>query len=459
MRFIKTLLSSLILIFALTSVKAQDPVWYDYALTYYKIPTAQDGIYRISGATLQASGLNTSTLDPRMIRVYHRGKEVAIHVEGEGDGKLDPQDYVDFYGIRNDAELDKKLYTKFSTVPNPYYNTYTDTTAFFLTVTPGTPGKRMSQRPVPASSLPLVSGFETEQLQVFSDQYSLGRAYTLGFRLSSYDIGQGWMGVQLTKGVARDLVFSGLGAVLSSGTAKLEIGLVGRSENAHLVTISAGPLTGTQRTLTQASFTGFEYPQLSLDLQMGDFNANGSLIVKVLPQGPQSVDNISVAYAKITYRKPLQAGDFGSRQMIFPPGNQRAVINQVQNNYVAVDVTDLYNAQKVQVSKVGTTMSFTAAVPGQTSKIRIQPETTVIAVGTMQKVKFRNYLAQPSNYIIVGHRELEKASAKYANPLKMYAQHRASALGGGFDTLTVRMEELYDQFGYGKNPRSLYMNF
>lgn len=457
MRLIKTLLTSLILIFALTSVKAQEPVWYDYSLTYYKIPTAQDGIYRISANSLQASGLNTSNLDPRMIRVFHRGKEVAIHVEGESDGKLDPQDFVDFYGIRNDAELDKKLYTKFSTIPNPYYNTYTDTTAFFLTVTPGTPGKRMSQRPVPASNLPLVSGFETEQLQVFSDQYSLGRAYTLGFRLSSYDIGQGWMGVQITKGAARDIPFSGLGTISNSGTAKLEIGLVGRSENPHLVTISAGPLTGTQRTLTQASFTGFEYPQLSLDLQMSDFNANGSLIVKVLPQGPQSVDNVSIAYAKITYRKPIQAGDFGPRQMIFPPGSQRAVINQVQNNYVALDVTDLHNPQKVQVSKVGTAMSFTAAVPGQSSKIWIQPEGTVIAVGTMQKVKFRNYLTQASNYIIVGHRELEKASSKYANPLKMYAQHRASALGGGFDTLTVRMEELYDQFGYGeKSPVALY---
>ncbi|OOG73196.1 transporter [Algoriphagus sp. A40] len=453
----KSLLSLVLLVLVLLSANAQDPVWYDYSLTYYKIPTAKDGIYRISANSLQASGINTATVDPRMIRVFHRGKEVAIHVEGENDGKIDPQDFIDFYGIRNDAELDKKLYYKFPTVPNPYFNTYTDTTAFFLTVTPGIPGKRMSQRPVPAGNLAQINNFEAEQLQVFSDQYSLGIAYDLGFRLSTYDQGQGWMGTQITKGVARDLTFSNLGPLLNSGTAKLEIGLVGRSENAHLVAISAGPLTGTQRALTQAKFNSFEYPQLSLDLQMSDFNANGTLVVKVLPQGPQSVDNISIAYAKITFRKPIQGGDFSPRLMKFPTGNQRAVIPTVQQNYVAVDVSDLYSAQKVVVSKTGTTLSFTASVPSQASKIWIQSDQSLIQVGTMQRVKFRNYLAQASNFILVGHRELEKPSTKYPNPLKKYAEHRASALGGGFDTLTVRMEELYDQFGYGeKSPVALY---
>lgn len=155
------------------------------------------------------------------------------------------------------------------------------------------------------------------------------------------------MGTVITKGNARDLTFAGLGTILNAGVAQLEIGLVGRSENTHLVSISAGPLSGTQRALSQANFSGFENPQLTLDLQMSDFNSNGSLVVKVLPQGPQSVDNVSVAYAKITFRKPVQPGDFEPRLMIFPEGNQRAVISQVQENYVAVDVSDRFNAQKV----------------------------------------------------------------------------------------------------------------
>ncbi|GAA0880038.1 hypothetical protein GCM10009119_30080 [Algoriphagus jejuensis] len=453
----KYLLSFLLAAFVTCTVSAQIPVWYDYSLTYYKIPTAQDGIYRVSAATLQASGINVANLDPRMIRVFHRGQEVAIHVEGESDGKVDPQDFIDFYGIRNDAELDKKLYSKFTTVPNPYYNTHSDTTAFFLTVTPGTPGKRMAQRDAPAPNLPQATSFQTEQFQVLSDQYSLGISYALGFRLSAYDQGQGWMGTQITKGVARDLTFSNLGAVLNTGSAQLEIGLVGRSANPHLAAISVGPATGTQRTLTQVGFNGYEYPQLTLDLQMSDFNANGTLFVKVLPQGTESVDNMSIAYAKITYSKPVMAGDFTGQLMNFPAGNQQVVLNQLQQNYVAVEISDLYSAQRVVVSKTGTSASFTGAVSGNESKIWIQPEQSAMEVGAMQAVKFRNYLAQPSNYILVGHRELEKPSSNYPNPLKKYAEHRASALGGGFDTLTVRMEELYDQFSYGeRSPVALY---
>ena len=108
-----------------TQVQAQDPIWYDYSLTYYKIPTAKDGIYRITPAVLASSGLNLQNLDPRNIRVFHRGKEVAIHIEGESDGKVDASDFIDFYGRRNDAELDKKLYRNFDKIPNPYFNTYT----------------------------------------------------------------------------------------------------------------------------------------------------------------------------------------------------------------------------------------------------------------------------------------------------------------------------------------------
>jgi hypothetical protein len=453
----KGLLSFFMIAFAMQLVTAQVPVWYDYSLTYYKIPTAQDGIYRISAAALQASGLNTSNLDPRMIRVFHRGKEVAIHVEGEEDGRIDPQDFIDFYGLRNDAELDKRLYSRFVTVPNPYYNTHSDSTAFFLTVTPGVAGKRMARRPIPAGNLPTATDFEAEQLQVLSDNYSLGVEHALGFRLSSYDLGQGWMGTVISKGSARDLVFSNLGAVLTSGIARLEIGLVGRSAHPHLAVISAGPSTSSQRTLTQASFEGYNYPQLTLDLQMSDFNPDGSLVVKVRPQGSGAGDNISIAYAKITFQKPVANGDFEGRVMSFAAGERRAVINQVQQEYVAVDVSDLYNAQKIPISKTGTSMTFTASVPSRASKIWIQPTQQIVEVTSMARVRFRNYLSQPADFILVGHKNLELASTKYTNPLKKYAEHRASQLGGGFDTLTVRMEELYDQFSYGeRSPLALY---
>jgi len=438
-------------------VHSQDPVWYDYSLTYYKIPTARDGVYRITPAVLASAGLNVQNLDPRNIRVFHRGKEVAIHIEGEADGKVDATDFIDFYGRRNDAELDKKLYRNFEKIPNPYFNTYTDTTAFFLTVTPGVAGKRMAVRGPAAATNPAATAFETEQLQIFSDQYSLGIAYTLGFRKSEYDQGQGWMGTVISKGAPRDITFSNLGTVLSTGGATLEIGLVGRSENPHAAVISAGPAGTNQRVITTSSFANFEYPQLTLPLQMSDFNPNGTLVVRVNPQGAQTTDNISIAYAKIKFRRPIAAGDFNSRLMIFPAGNQRVVINQTQENYVAYDVQDIFSPQKVQVVKAGTAVTFQGAVSGKESMLWVQQEKTVTPVPRLTPLRFRNYLAQKADFLLVGARALERPTSKFQNPLRSYAEHRASPLGGSFDTLTIRMEEIYDQYAYGeKSPVALY---
>ena len=444
-------LIGLVLMVFVTLVAAQQAPWYSYDQIYYKVPTAKDGIYRISAQTLQSSGINLSTLDPRAIRMYHRGKEVAIHIEGESDGKFDSGDFIDFYGLRNDGTLDRLLYTEFSTIPNPYFNTHSDTTAFFLSFLPGQTGKRMAQRATPAADLPLATSYNSEKLQVFSDQYSLGQGYALDFRLSKYDLGQGWMSSVITKGATRQITFNQLGSPRNSGTAQLEIGLVGRSFNQHSTRILAGPTAANQRLVSTVPYFGFNYPQLKIELAMTDFNADGSIVIGIQSAGTETVDNISVAYSKISYQKNVPNGNFSSELFILPPGNQRVQLNQTSGTYVAVDVFDPANPKKVNLLATGQNLSFTASVPSDSSKILVQSASQVNQAGVLKPVRFRNYLAQPADLILVGHRKLEVPSRQFPNPLKAYAEHRASPLGGGFDTLTVRMEELVDQFAYGEN--------
>ncbi|MEP0713283.1 MAG: C25 family cysteine peptidase, partial [Algoriphagus sp.] len=435
---------------------AQQPVWYSYDQTYYKIPTASDGIHRVTAATLSGAGINLTGLDPRNIRLYHRGKEVAIYIQGENDGRFDSGDYLDFFGRKNDATLDKLLYSDFATLPNPYFNTNSDTTAYFLTVTTGQNGKRMSLRAAPEASLPASASYGAEKLTVLAEQYSLGIGYQLGFRLSKFDQGQGWMSAVITKGNTRQLTFNQLGT-LGTGAAKLEIGLVGRSENVHVTRILAGPTAANQRLISTVTSNGYEYPQLTLALTMADFNPDGSIVIGVNAAGTEAIDNISVAYAKITFQNRVSAGDFSSKLFISPAGNQQINLPQLAGAYAALEISDPENPQKVQLSKTGQTLSFRSAVANDSSKIWVQNEANVISAKIIQQVKFRNYLAQPANYILVGHRALEKSTTQFDNPLKSYADHRASPAGGGFDTLRVRMEDLYNQFSYGEyTPTALY---
>jgi len=429
---------------------AQQVPWYSYDQTYYKIPTSVDGIHRISAQTLSNSGVAISTLNPAAIRLFHRGKEIAIHVQGGDDGSFDSGDYIDFFGLRNDATLDRLLYSEFDSIPNPYFNTHSDTTAFFLSVAPGQVGRRMIQRAAPEVSLPLANQYRTEKLQVFSEQYSLGQGYAFDFRLSKYDVGQGWVSSVITKGNTRQLNFSASGTVPNSGTAKLEIGLVGRSYNNHVTRILAGRTAATQRVVGTISYQFFNYPSLELNLQMSDFNSDGSIVIGIQSAGPDATDNVSVAYAKLIFLKNVGTGNFDSELFIIPPGNQRIQLNAVSGAYLGLNLRNQQSPERILFSAGDQSISFRAAAASDTSRIWIQRDEKAVIVAKMEPVRFRNLLAQPANYIIVSHSELEKSSRQYPNPIKTYASHRSSPAGGGFDTLVVRVEDLYNQFSFGE---------
>ncbi len=42
-----------------------------------------------------------------------------------------------------------------------------------------------------------------------------------------------------------------------------------------------------------------------------------------------------------------------------------------------------------------------------------------------------------------------KPALGYGDPVQSYAAYRASTAGGGYDTLTVPIDQLYNQFNYG----------
>ena len=228
---------SVVALFYCTLALAQSE-WIDFDRTYYKIPTATDGIYRLNFTSLSSSGLNPNVIDPRNIRIFHRGEEVAIFVQGEADGKFDPNDFIDFYGKRNDATLDVKFYDDPSHLGNTMYNTHNDTTAFFLTLSPDTRGKRMARRQESNASIPLQANYQTIRQVVYFENYNLGQIYSPGVYLTDFEEGSGWMSAAITKTNPRTVVLADLGDVPNTGNVQLEIGLTGRSPSLHTSLIS-----------------------------------------------------------------------------------------------------------------------------------------------------------------------------------------------------------------------------
>ena len=101
--------------------------WINYAQDYYKVKTGKNGIHRISQQALIDAGMDLSSLDPRNLKLYHRGEEISIYVSGEEDGSFDSNDFIEFYGRRNDGTQDTELYLRPSYQAHQYYNLFSDT--------------------------------------------------------------------------------------------------------------------------------------------------------------------------------------------------------------------------------------------------------------------------------------------------------------------------------------------
>lgn len=64
-----------------------------------KLIIEKDGIYQIFYNELSIFISNLDLIDPRKIRIFNRGEEIAIHIQGEADGKFDEEDFLEFYGL------------------------------------------------------------------------------------------------------------------------------------------------------------------------------------------------------------------------------------------------------------------------------------------------------------------------------------------------------------------------
>lgn len=452
-----SLFLALVFVLALSLKSSAQADWIDYNGTYYKIPTHTDGIYRLNFSSLSAAGINPNVIDPRDIRMYHRGKEVAIHIQGENDGKFDTQDFIHFFGRKNDGTLDAKLYKDPSHVGNTAYNLHNDSTAFFLTITPGINGKRMAQRQAAVPAAQLATSYNDIIQNVYFENFHFGILYTPGVRMSDFEEGEGWTSSQIGKTNPRNFVLSNLGQIPAAGDGVLEIGLTGRSETPHLVTISVGPNSTVLRPVGTFNFNMMQAVHQKIPVLASDFNPQGQITIQVRTAGPAPTDNVSVPYIRLTYPKLVTNGDFSGQYFISPTGNSRIQINNTLSNYRALEVSDPANPTVVPVSKNGSQVTFASGIEGSPSKIWVENELDIKVVPNMQRVRFRDLMARKADFIVISNRFLRRPAGTYADPVAAYAAHRASPQGGGYDTLVVNVDELYNQFSYGeKTPLAIY---
>jgi hypothetical protein len=431
--------------------------WLSTNQVYYKIPVANDGLYRLTRTDLAAAGVPVDQMDPRRIQLFHRGLEQAIifqHAQLPANGVFDPSEYLEFYGKKNDGSLDAELYKPASSQPHGFYNLYNDTAYYYLTVHPSLQGKRMDNfTQANTSSLPKETSQQSERLELLTSSYATGQTFNGFVQLSSFNTGEGWSGPVVRENNFADVTITSLvNAVSADGLPKLEMQVLGRGSVNHKADIYVGPNTGSLRLLRTVTFFGFEANTFTDDLNWSDIDGTGKLTVRMQVLGTGGTDFISISYARVRFPQNFSMAGANSKLLTLKenPGNKSYVeIDNVPSGARVFDITDSNNIRTIGTSQT-TTLNLVVDETQLTQRTLFVTNQTITPTG-IKRVVFRSLASANANYVIISHKAFQKPAVGVTNPLKAYASYRASAAGGDYDTLVVTMDQLYDQFSYGES--------
>ena len=430
--------------------------WINASQQYYKISVGQDGIYQLSYADLQAAGFPVAGVDPRRIQLFFRGQEQAIIVQGQQDARLDPEDFIVFYGQENDGTLDTELYVSPDAQPHPYYNLHTDTTAYFLTwrLDVGI-GRRMntfSENNV--TNIPAQPFHRKEESLRFASEYSAGRLYPLGTtsginaRLSAFDYGEGWTGPRLKRGESADYTLPVMNPVRNGPKPQLSLVLAGRNGLQHRVTVQVGSNAGSLRTLAEVSFDYYDSYRLDEALEWSDIG-NEQFTVRITVNGVGgAADNASLSYVGLTYAQQAdaEATDLTVNLPADPLGKSYLTVSNPPVNPLLLDITDPDAPEQVGAKVTAT--QLTAVVPNTATPRQLY-------VGERKSVPMiRRATLAPVNpsatFLIISHPTLHRPGGAYSDPVAAYQAYRSSPEGGNHAVAVVDIQQLYNQFSYGE---------
>ncbi len=429
--------------------------WINFSQSYYKVAVAKDGIYRITYTDLQSANFPVGSVDPRLIKLYHRGTEQAIFIQGEADAIFDASDFIEFYGQKNDGTLDKNLYKPASAQPHSYYNLYSDTTAYFLTYSLIPPaGKRMdSFSEVNVTNIPKEVYHYNTRLVVPVNAYSGGNTVNSELQYSYFDQGEGWMGSSIQQNQSIDY---GVDLLVnpepSGGLPKLELMLVGRDLFPHSAQILVGTSTSSLRQVSNVNFFGFENPVTTIDLNWSDIRSDGKITVRISTgAATNNRPQLSVAYVKIIQPQTFDFTDETEKNIRLSANAYNKSYIEITNPTASARLWDISNTDNV--STVGSRIVggiFNAIVSGTSSSRNLLFSSVTRSPISIQAISFRSIVPAAHNFLIITNKALMKSSGAYSNVVKAYGGYRASVVGGKYDTLTITVDQLYNQFNYGE---------
>lgn len=439
--------------------------WIIYSQKYYKIKISKEGIYRLDSLTLASAGIPVNGIDAHNFQIFNKGKEQAIYIEGENDGVLNANDFIEFYATKNDGELDKQLYIHTPALPNPYYSLINDTAVYYLTWNNSLANNRMiTESDTAFSSYPLAAYFLRDEVVENHNLYYNGETDVVGGTDSRYVRSETWGGMPFGLGNTYAYSLHVSNRFLGGPDAIITTRVIGASKDDNLIN-AAKPdhhinIQCNSNTIADSLFFGYESNLFVKHVPVSTLTDGiTDVYYKSIADAGFTSNRTFVTYLTLTYPHTfnLESKGFYAMTIIDQPGAKAQLNFSNFNTSGGAHFYDLSNSKRIAVIKSGA--NFKVAIPntGVEKKCLLVSTDSIVKIKTLQPVtasaQFTDYLQQAADsaFIIITHKSILSSAVNYKN------YRSTNKFGGHHHVVMADIDELYDQFAYGivKSPLSI----
>ena len=413
--------------------------WIDYNKQYLKITLEEDAIYRLTYDDLVNNGF-PAQLKGSSLQLFNNGQEVAIMTTNEGDWTSD--DFLLFYGKRNDGELDRFHYRTWTKDQlNPKFNLYSNKRSYYLTWDDNTQNNlRIEQVENDVTgSLPVKHQYYMhEEEQIYAENHWGPPSSVQDVQYSSFIRTEGYGDGMKPSHLLEFDVTHQFDAPIKP---RVEVRLGTNLSESHIIEFE---LNST--VLDQDIFQGLKVADYAYSFDNDLLSDKTSL--KILGKGIS--DNFIVAHASLFYPRAFDAN--GDDEFIFErEGNSFNDYYVIENfkvgslNYAF----DLENNTYLHPVVNGDRLKIYIPQGGEKrSDLYVIAQREIRSPLTLTSMSFESMDDMNPEYLILTSSKLNK-DENGVNVIDDYADFRRTPLGGEYKVGIVNVEDIYEQFGYG----------
>jgi len=374
-----------------------------------KISVAAEGWYRVTATELFGAGLDRNA-NPHTLQLFADGKEVAIAVEGEADGRIDSTDAIRFYGTGLDTP---------STSQHVYWLTWGRGIGARIGAASGNAGT-----PVTTNYYAVA---ERRDKLLFVAAIQNGSAESFFGPLVSTDPASPTLQTLTVRNIDRAV-----------STAQLDVSVQGASDTPTAPHRVAVTING--HSAGQLQFNGQQLGTFSTPIQSAWLTEGTNTVALTALNGQDDLGVVSSV--KVTYAHAYRADN---NQLVFTSAGAVRLTGFTTSDVRLLDVTTA--AAPVELTPSIASGIVTAALERKVSR-------RIIALGGSQfahpariEANVPSSLhARGADLVIVAHRSFVPALERLA------ALHRTE----GLSVLIAPVDDVYDEFSFGaKDPAAI----